>query len=64
MTELDADALLEIRDILSTMHDDRVGKNNCGLSQTEMAALRDSCRRITDITARAASRDLAKREGE
>ena len=48
MTDCSKDTLVEIRDILSGLHDRRVNKN-VGLSLLEMAALRDTIRRINEI---------------
>lgn len=48
----DADTLIEIRDILARLHDARVGTRNNGLTLTELAALRDSVRRINDLLVR------------
>lgn len=47
---LRAEPLVSVRDILAGIHDSRVGAR-CGipLSEIEMAALRDSIRRINDI---------------
>lgn len=45
-----SEVLIEIRDILAHMHDIRVGKiTNVGLSLTELAALRDSIKRLNEV---------------
>lgn len=49
MKESNKDVLIEIRDILARIHDARVGKFDCGMSLTELAALRDSISRINKV---------------
>lgn len=49
----DADALVSIRDVLSDLHDARVGRvPQIALTVTELAALRDAIRRLNDILGR------------
>ena len=52
LPEWKADTLVEIRDILARIHDARVGKFDGGLSLIELAALRDSIRRINEVISR------------
>jgi uncharacterized protein YfkK (UPF0435 family) len=49
VTDHDYEALVEVRDIFAKMHDSRVGERGNGLSPTEMAAIRDSLRRLNEV---------------